>query len=932
MKRIISCLILLSVFLSFAPYAIAADSATSAESFAKGMGLIDAESYSRDKHITRAEFAGMLSRLCRLIDDDDDAKEWQTNNYSEASEETVNISARIFDDVDAAHPYYRQIMAVRQAGYMDGVGENLFAPEYNLVMGDAVAVFIRMLGYSEMAKTNSGIVSNLGLTSGISTPMDAPAKTGDILKLIYNALDINALEMNIKDGISYDKSKDTFMKSVLEMEKIKGVMTDNGVTSFIGTSKLGKDQVRVGDIIAKVSEKTEYVRGFIGHKVTMYYSTRGDEYEVVFIELAKDDESISFDISDFDSLKNNSISYYNGNRLIRKSLTNTVYMICNGEAKNVFGEDDFKFDSGEVTLVSTTGGSYDMIILTGYEFGVVGGVSVYSELIYNKIKNYDKPDLNEIDCSENGKYKNIIIKDMAGNELSLSDISQNDVLNILRNSQDITIIVSKTKVDGFTVKSISVDDGREVLKDGENEYTVSDAYMDYPEKVSFITGNTYSLYLNMFDRVVWAETFAGGDNIGILTKVFKGEEAEDEDLRFVKLYTSGGKLEKIDVAEKIRYNDRSKKFDDIAVELADYLGEAIMYTLDENGTITEIVTPESFGTFGDRGWCVIAPEGSYQYHANDKDLGQMFFYLPGTSTVFTVPKDDSEYNNEKAFSVNTFTFSDNGWESLTAYSKDKYSVMSDVIVIKTEGAGAGAVSALSDIFVIDKKLQGVNEEGDAIDIFKGWQIVRSAGTMTYTTLPISDECTMVDQKQGMEIDPEGDVKLTGPRTVAELEQGDIIRYDLNTNKEAYKIRTAYDASTGSYFHTGAGGFGSDLPLNPGGSNGSTGGSTWAGYALTKSGIGVRTTRGVSVLPSSIDTSDPDTVKKSLLCFKFSRPNAVLVVEKKGTKIDMYQGSIDDLRTYQDTKKDADTDILVMLTEWTTATRGTVIYKNFDFAE
>lgn len=937
MKKIMSCLIALSMVLSLAvsSYAAAENAETentAAEKFANGIGLIDDETYEKDKVITRAEFAGILAELLQLNDKNAASNEWKDNNLGTNPDTTVSIdlSSRRFSDVDVSHPYYSQITAVCQRGYMNGVSENLFAPEYNLVMKDAVSVFINMLGYAEMAKLNSGISGTIGLTDGISIAMDKPATYGEIIKLIYNALNIEVLEIKFSGtDVSYETSEETFMTAVLGMDKVKAVMTDNGCTAFAGESRLNENQVQVGNIIANISENTEYVRDFIGHKVEMYYYTTEDEYEVAYAAISKDDDSITFDIADFESYDRNQITYFNGNRNIKKSLADNVYMIYNGEAKTVFDESVFDFESGKVTIIQTSGAGYDLIVVTCYEFAVVNSVSASSEIIYNKLKDQSKPELNEIDCSQDGEYEKVTIKDTAGNILSLADISKDNVLNILRNSKDITIIVSKTNVSGFIVKSCTTDENdKPVISNGEAQYKISDAYNNYSQRVQFNAGGTYAIYLNMFDNVVWAEKFAGGDNIGILTRARYSDE-DVEPYREIRVFTSGGKLEKIQPAEKIKFNNESKKFEYLVTELEKHYGEAVMYTLDSNGILTGIITPEGFGTFGDRGWYEIAPQGDYTYHQNDNDLSQMMFRVSGTTTLFTTPLSTANFDDEKAFSANTYSFSDGGKVTAVGYAKDKYSVIADVIVVKSDSTSAGAVSALSDIMIIDKISQGLNDEDEVIDIIEGWIMDISAQNVAYGSVAVSDEVQIVDQ-QGNDL-KEGEVKITGPKKFSELKQGDAIRYDLNSSKEIYKIRMAYDASTGSYFNTGAGGWGSDLSLYPGQVAASTAGSTWAGYALTKSGTGIRVTRGIDKLPSAINLSDIDTVKNSLWVFKVNRPNAILVVERENNgKISMRKGSVDDLITYQDSQKDASTDVLVMFTEWSSATRGTVIYKNFSF--
>ena len=936
MKKLISCLIMLSVFFSTVPIVSATENYNNAEVFAKGIGLIKEEKYIKDKVITRAEFAGLLADLLRLNDLNADEKEWQENNFSVNSNETalIDASARRFKDVDVSHPYYSQIIAVCQKGYMRGVSEKNFAPEYNLVMGDAVRVFINMLGYAEMANMNYGIANSIGLVDGISTAMDKPATEGDIIKLIHNALDINVLEIKFNGtDLIYETSDETFMSAVLKMDKVKGIMTDNGHTSFKEESIIGESQVQVGGIIANISEDTEYVRDFIGHKVELYYYIDGDEYEVQYAEIARDDNSFSFNIADFENFDGKSISYFNGKRSVNEKLADTVNMIYNGEAKTIFNETVFDFESGEVTLVDTMGNGYDLIIVTCYEFAVISSKNVNEEVIYNKIKNPLKPDLNKIDYSIDGTYERVTIKDTAGNNLSVADLRENDVLNILRNSKEMEITVSKISVDGFKVQGIEKDDfGRTIIADSENKYMITDEYEHSTEKTDFMVGSTYTVYLNQFNMVVWAEKYAGGESIGILTRVRYSEE-EAEPFREVRIFTSGGKLEKITAAEKIRINDVNKKFEKAVTELEDYYGKAIMYTLNADGVLTNITTAEPFGALGDRGWYEIGSERTYKYAQNDKDLSQLMYYVEGITMLFTVPTDPAEYGNEKAFSVNTHAFSDGQSVTATGYAKDKYSVIPDCLVIKKETVGVGAVSVLSDIFVIDKISTGLNSEDEVVKVMTGWEIDISEKKLSYTQQPVSDECIMVDQKNGYEIDPNGNVELTGPRTFSELSKGDIIRYDKDANGNIFKIRIAYDCSTGSYFNTGAGGFGSDVPLYSDSYAGSTAGSTWAGYLLTKSGIGVRITKGTNILPGSVDLMDVEGLENSLRAFKIDRPNAILVVEKNdGGTIKMYRGSLEDLTTYQESGSNAGTDILVMLTHWTSATRGTVIYKNFDLTK
>ena len=93
------------------------------------------------------------------------------------------------------------------------------------------------------------------------------------------------------------------------------------------------------------------------------------------------------------------------------------------------------------------------------------------------------------------------------------------------------------------------------------------------------------------------------------------------------------------------------------------------------------------------------------------------------------------------------------------------------------------------------------------------------------------------------------------------------------------------------------------------------------------------TGGTDILPSGVDLTSFEEVKNKTWTFDVVLPGRILVVEQTGRgKLNMYKGSMDDLTTYQDALKNKETDIMVVITEWSKTMKGTVIYKNFDLTE
>lgn len=920
MKKILSCIIILALFLSSVQYVSAETDYSKAEKFAIGMKLINEENYNGDKLITRSEFAAMLCTLLSLNNENAAQEEWTENVKREEDSQTADISIenRTFKDVDVSHPYYAQIMSVVKANYMVGVSADYFAPEHNLVMKDAVKVFMKMSGRSVMENENQSvtdIANECGALKGIGTSLNEPTTYESVIRLIYNMLDINVIEVKFETGadVSYQVSDKTFMNAVMKIDRTKGVMNDNGFTTFTGESSLGVDRIRVGNITVTVPETMGNVRDYIGRTVEIYYDIADkDEYILKSIAVSDKDNAETFDIKDFVGFKNGRISYYSGKKTITRNLASNVYMIYNGEAKTAFDEDTFDFEEGDVTVASTDGDKYDLIIVNKIEKIVVNSRNAQSQLVYSKIKSGA---LGSLDLSDKAVSGKVVIKTGEGKEIAFDDLKENDVLSVKRNSREVYITVSVTTVEGYTVKEVSRDDDEFVyVSDGENKYCIRNVFYGYSDRCSINSGGIYTLYLDNAGCVAWMEMFSGVETFGIVTKVIYDENEEADGYRAIKIYTTGGKILSYKCPEKIKINYKKVKFENYISYLEEYIGEPVLYKLDKDGLIESIITPESFGEFKDRGWYVIAPEGKYQYAANDRDLSKMMYYVPGTTNLFTIPQDVSDFGDEKNFSVNTHSFSDN--ESVTAigYAYDKYSVIPDVMVLKTNATIGGEASD-ANIFVIDKIGVGLNESDEEVTIIEGYNI--AAKSASYTKLIVNPECVMV-QRTGGEVDKTKPESEVGPRTYSELKSGDVIRFEKNAKNELTSIRIAFDYSTGQRFNCGVGN--DSMTYN-------ASGSTYAGYVVTKSGIGVRITNGLDTLPASIDLRKIEDIKSSLFAFKINCPDAIIVVEKKSNgKLNMQKGSLDDIIPYLDCNSTDRTSKLVFLTHWSSAAQGAVIYK------
>lgn len=902
---------------------------TKAETLCIGLGCISEEEYQRDKTVTRGEFAKIISDLCGFDTDTSD-EDWNSSIYGkdkDAELTVINENAGYFDDVDKSHPYYNEIMAVYGASYMQGISERRFAPEYDITVLEVSKVIIDMLGYAKPAEIEGGyptgyerIAASTGLINGVRDGFRNTATQEDIICIIYNALNLNIMEFTLSNEAEFKKSDKTFMEGVLKTYKIKGAVTDNGITAVNSNTKLRKNEIKVAEITAVLPERLESYRKLIGHIVELYYTYDEDDgvYVVKYIAPSKQDNTITFDADDYIAYEKGKISYTQDKRTVTKDLSVNAELIYNNKHMSVYDKSVFDFESGDITLCATDGKEYDLIIINDYEFAYVSGKNQNESLIYNGLKKNFEAGVNIIKLTDDIYSDFIIIQDEAGNKMTYADIAVGDVLNMLRCDGGIEITVSRNKVSNFTVNSKSKNEfGRYVISDDTEKYEILRSYFDMSDAENVTLGNTYTLYLNKNLRVVWMEECSEiGAQIGILTKVKYDEEESVEPLRMLKIYTSDGEIKKYKAVEKIFVNNTRMKFENaVTIDfLESNYGNPIMYEINQEGEITSVTTPADYGAEDNknRGWHRINPAGQYSYGANGRDFGRFFYYVPGKTKVFTVPENTEDYSDQDNFSIGVTSFSDNGSYEAEGFSTSPNAVEADVIVLRQAATSGGDVNTTS-VLLIQSVSEGITKDDEPIMIIKGYMMSLYSTSAELVALQVDPKAVMLSiGSPGTQIDPNGDINVVGPRTPDELEPGDAIRYSTNAKGMADCIRIAYDYSTRKSFNAGSGS-----------EDNFAQGSTYSGYVISKEGNGIRIATNKN--PEDINYNDTNDVINSVKAFRIGG-FPIFVVEKNGKKTNIRIGTSDDIVSYNDSRSYGEYDRAAVFTYYTSSTYGTVIYK------
>lgn len=909
------------------------ESLSQAEKICIGLGCISSEEYVGDETVTRGEFAKILSNMC-MMDTDTRYAEWFNSAYGENTEGTSVISSNIFDDVDKSYPYYNEIMAVYNAGYMKGTGERRFAPEYDITVLEIAKVITDMAGYSKYAEISGGYptgyektASDMGLLSGISGNIRSTATQSTVLRIIYNALDVKMLEFKgLSEDKNYVQSDKSFMEGVLKTYRVKGVLADNGITAIGGPSSINKKEVKVSNVTATLPEKLDSCRKYIGRSIEMYYTydEEAGEYTARFLNILEKDNSITFTADDFVSYENGRITFEQGKKTVSRTLKKGANLIYNNKAKSYYTEDVFEFESGDITLCQTNGSDYDLIIINDYETAYASYVNASENTIYNGYKKTGGTG-NIIELTDDNYPDFISIYNSEGEKTDFDAITTGSVLSILRCEGGIEIVVSGEPAVDFTIKSIgtkSYQSGdRTVISDGADEYEVLTSYSALSDAVDFKTGSAVTLSFDISGKVAWAEIASSDDaeRIGVLIKYYYSEDEEVEPTRMLTMFTSDGERKKILAEEKIKINGRRQKFSDAESEINAQLGNPILYKTSADGKIESITTAAEYNeeNVSNRGWYRINPPGAaYTYGSNGNDFDRFFYYVSGKTKVFLTPETYSEqsYDDESKFALSSAGFSDSQSYLVEGFSTSADAVEADVIVYRKYKDDAAKKEGDPDklsAFLIQSVNVGLTDEDEEVLKLKGYYMRYGVSAAEYKELTVDPEAIMITSGEvGTEIDKNADINIVGPRVPSELEPGDVIRYETNSKDYLSAIRIAYDYDTKRSYNAGRG---EDYGQA----------SSYAGYAISRVGNGVRIATGK--LPENINYSDFNEVKNNVKAFRISNC-AIMVVEKNNQKIKVRAGTLDDILAYKNSLKNENCDRLAIFTYYTALTYGMVIYK------
>ncbi len=684
----------------------------------QALGLMDENETASSGYVTRGFAADILARV--------------DNRYYGSRD-----LGKMYFDVPADYIYAYQIETMSECGYLFGTGDGNFNPDGNITPAQMATILLRLAGYPNNSIANSQEFSKLLKNAGNYEQLTYAG----LANMLYNFLDINIVALSgsySSSNLSYKKSDtDTILNNCLDIEKVKGVVTENDITGLWAGTDLKKNRVAISDkgnnIVIDVGETDiasmlgVYVEAYCKDDggdvwVCVYYSGQESRNEIAEIDL--------FSI-DYDESTDSQIQYYVDGRRHRAKYGRNTAIIYNGtyyaDTEAILSKVNGK--DGIIVWIDNDGdGVADALNIEAYDTYMVSSVVLSTNTVLFKNSNtslsLDKED-----------YDQFVLIDEAGNDFYIADFVDGMILSVAQNSagadkKAIKALVSEETVNG-TVTAVSIDDfGKNVVQlDNIDEYILLN-------NVALPTlGQGVIVVLNAFGRVAWIDyTNVGEFAYGIITEVKLNRRISGV---VIKMITAQNTIETFEITEKLRidkatYRDintiyaKLSRTDNVSVGNQKLPAGVypVRYKLRSDGSLAELDTDKKDTSAGENDNTLELLDSGYRMLQNELVMGGIFA-LRSSTPVFSISGSTTEGVIDKEYFEDTkYTDMANVSDLMSAahkynyaaYKVDNDSVYADFVIISSSW-GQGYDDKL---FVVEKITTAYDESrGEVVRCVQG---------------------------------------------------------------------------------------------------------------------------------------------------------------------------------------------------------------------
>ncbi|MEG2381031.1 MAG: hypothetical protein RSB38_04975 [Oscillospiraceae bacterium] len=701
-----------------------------------------------DKEISRGQFSVLAAKLIPF----------DLNTYE--------VKNQMFVDVPLDLEEYRSIMLLYDLGYVSGSSSLKFSPNDSILVKDACAILVRILGYEFNVKDGNYFLEALSrdLLKGVNLNQDDKMTTQNAYNMIYNTLFAEEIVGNKKTEYRI------LIEERFGIYECAGTVTDDGENKMAGKSEVKPSQLVIDGI--NYENKTGK-NDFLGCYVKGYYKVKDGTKNLLHAFVSSGKNNIKkFIPEDIHSYENGVYECYIGeeqSRTAKYTLDKKYKIIYNQVAvsslnSSVNLEKMMKPESGFVKLVNNDG-LYELVVIKNYETFVASGIDKEKKIIYNRLT---EPAMISLE-----KTVNLNITNESGDEVNFETIKDCDIVSVAQSADQTyaDIIVSTKKVTG---KISFLESDKKTLKIDDVQYDTTEecskisdfpavgmeitAYLRYDGKISYLEQNAYD-----------SDFFVYLADVCMLNSL--------DNSVILKIYTQTNEVKEVNLKEKAiidgkKYSNLKEAFDYIKKHKYG-IGNLVLVRFNDNDEITYM--DFSYNAIDDQYPSYNSNEGENSLHITEgiyKSEHRLFSDVIGnnlvgvddTTKAFIVPsKGDTEDIFVTKVSAGIVSYYNPKYK-ITAYASDKNKLIASAIVIYRDVSGYDitnvSVSTRLDNAIVTDIADAVNVNGDMVKkltITNGGDI-----TFVYTESINGARCL----KSGKEV-----------------MVGDIIKYGTNKTKE-----------------------------------------------------------------------------------------------------------------------------------------------------
>lgn len=675
-----------------------------------------------------------------------------------------------------------EIQFLYSNGYIDKNSD--FTDSAPITLGEAAVVMCRIMGYDFYA-VQKGVTPDSYLSTAIEYDIislsdkecDDILSFIDLMEIFDSASRSYVVTSSLNgEGGQYNITDMTALYYFHKILVLDDIVYAVGTRTVDGGASVSDNGVRIGarSFDCGMQEAFKY----LGYRVFAFYTEKDERLR--FIEPHKANKVFTVKgsmISDFDG---SVLKYYKDEASFsekKETLSKSVNRLYNYNYVTEYAADDVKDIEEIIFIDNNNDGIYDTVNVINEAIYCISQITSYETTLYDY---YDQTPVKLAD------RKSVIIYDIDEKITVPGSIKSYDVLSVIEDKQkeNIIIYIAGEEVDGI-VTSVSSQSEKMTVSIDNVKFELTDILATQNNTKGLCApGNRISVLLDRNGRIAYleADINAVSDSFAYLVKAISEEPGSRP---FLRLYTTLGELEDINLAKRATINNTKIKENDNLETLFkntnidnNSVNQLVRYKLNSNGEIQSVKTAQYIDSDE-----LYTTSSIFTRTAdlNDSYYNALYRNFPGyarlseNTIIMSVPESEAFMSEPSHYGIRQFK----DMKSETFNKVELYNLSKDMVagfaVIKSDNGGGKQLTYSSAVAAV-KEISTIAIDDD----------IRYALTLLYNG---SEQEFITAEGVGLERQYNG---TDGLPVTSTIDKGDLIRIATNAKEEITDYHKVFD--------------------------------------------------------------------------------------------------------------------------------------------